>query len=228
MTKMITTMLMGLIIATLSNLQAETTGKLDVAPTFMHIDILESGRTVKRMDMWGVRADAAYFLYKGLHVKPVIMYGNGSSAEGGLFAGSVALGYCLPVHEKVLFSPAVGVNYSHLWTKIDVPMLQLKNLRENFRSWAPFISMDMHYTFVPTWRVCLGVQYAWSHTKTSIEKLVKNQKSSPEGFVYSCMIEHDVNDQWSVNLGAAYNVSLTHEKHGLRAAGVKAGVVRWF
>jgi hypothetical protein len=207
-------------------LQAEVAGKLDVGPAFVHIDILESGRTVKRMDMWAVRGDLSFYVYKGLYIKPVVIYGNGGAAKGGLFNSATSLGYCIPVHERLLLSPAVGFSYSHLWTKIDYA--HMTNLRENFKSWAPFLSLDLYYTFAPSWRVGLGVQYAWSRTSTSIQHLVKNQKSSPEGFAYSFLLEHDLSDQWSLNIGAAYNLSLTKEKHGLRGTGFKAAVVRWF
>jgi hypothetical protein len=209
-------------------IQAEVKGKLDVGPAFIHLDILESGRTVKRMDMMGVRGDFSYYLYQGLYIKPTVLYGNGGSAKGGVFTGSLAVGYCFPICEHLLISPAVGGNYNHIWTKIDVPHFQLKNLRENFKSWAPFLSCDFHYTFIPSWRICIGVQYAWSHTKTSIQHLVKNDKSKSEGFTYSALLEHDMNDQWSWNVAAAYNLSLTKEKHGIRGTGVKVGVVRWF
>jgi hypothetical protein len=210
------------------SIHAEVCGKLDVAPAFIHLDILESGHTVKRMDMWGVRGDFSYYIYKGLYIKPTVLYGNGGAAKGGIFTGSLGLGYCIPLCEQLLISPSVGMNYSHVWTKIDVPPLQLENLRENFKSWAPYLSCDLHYTFAPSWRVCLGVQYAWSRTKTSIQHLVKNNKSKSEGFAYSVLLENDLNDQWSWNVGAAYNLSLTKEKHGLRGTGVKAGIVRWF
>lgn len=206
----------------------EVKGKFDLSPAFIHLDILESGRTVKRMDMMGVRADFSYYLYKGLYIKPTFLYGHGGAAKGGIFTGSLGLGCCLPVCEHLLISSSVGINYGHIWTKINVAALQLENLRENFKSWAPFIGCDFHYTFVPSWRICVGVQYAWSRTKTSIQHLVKNDKSDSKGFAYSALLEHDINDQWSWNVGAAYNLSLTKEKHGIRGTGIKAGIVRWF
>lgn len=210
------------------NLHAEVKGKVDVGAAFMHVDILESGHTVKRMDMWGVRGDFSYFLYKGLYVKPVVLYGTGGASRGGLFSSSLGLGYCLPITKSFTVSPSVGVTYSHLWTKIDIEPLQLKNLRENFRSWAPYLSFDIYYNFCSSSRIGFNIQYAWSHSKTSIQKVTKNHKSSPEGFAYSVLLEHDLSEKWSINLGAIYNLSLTHEKHGLRGSGVKAGLVRWF
>lgn len=228
MIKSLFTFIFAFLITLSHDLHAETKGKLDVGPAFLHIDILESGHTVKRMDMWGVRADFSYFLYKGLYIKPIILYGNGGAAKGGLFSGSLGLGYYIPLREKLAIAPSAGVTYSHLWTKIDFEPLQLTNLREKFKSWAPYIGLDLYFNFRPDWRVCLGAQYAWSWTKTSIQRLVKNDKSHSEGFSYSILLEHDLNNQWSLNIGAAYNLSLTKEKHGLRGTGIKAGVVRWF
>ncbi len=70
-------------------------------------------------------------------------------------------------------------------------------------------------------------QYVWSRTITRI-KGFKDTKSSPKGSNYSVMIESDINEKWSVNLGAAYNTSLTKEKHGLRGYGVRWGFAYWF
>lgn len=210
------------------DLQAETQGKLDVGPAFLHIDILESGRTVKRMDMWAIRSDFSYFLHKGLYIKPIVLYGNGGAAKGGIFSGSLGFGYYIPLREKLAIAPSVGVTYSHLWTKIDFEPLQLIGLREKFRSWAPYLGLDLYFNFRPDCRVCVGAQYAWAWTKTSIQKLVKNDKSHSQGFAYSILLEYDLNSKWSINFGAAYNLTLTKEKHGLRGTGIKAGLVRWF
>src|SRR5688500_18120320 len=73
--------------------QAECLNKIDAGPAFVHIDILESGHTVKRMDMWAVRGDASWFCWKGLFVKPTVLYGNGGSARGGIFSGSLGIGH---------------------------------------------------------------------------------------------------------------------------------------
>lgn len=223
-----TSLFLLLFISSTVSLQAETRGKLDIGPAFIHIDILESGRTVKRMDMIGVRSDLSYLLYQGLYIKPVLLYGNGGSAKGGIFSGSLGLGYYLPLREKLSIAPSFGFTYSHLWTKIDVEPLQLVGLREKFISWAPYVGLDLYINFRPDRRVCFGAQYAWSWTKTSIRHLVKNDKSHSEGFAYSFLFEQDINNRWSINLGVAYNLTLTKEKHGLRGTGIKAGIVHWF
>jgi hypothetical protein len=202
-------------------------GKVDIGPAYIHLDILESGRTIDRLDMMGVRGDFSYFIHKGLYVKPTVLYGNGGSNMGGLFTASLGVGYLIPLCKNFLIAPSFGVNYGHIWTKVDFPAYQLKNLTETFKSWAPFIEADIYYTFVPSWRICAGVQYSWSRSDIKIDKLGKS-KSKSQGFAYSLLLEHDLNDQWSCNIGAAYNLSLSKEKHGLRGKGVKVGIVRWF
>lgn len=213
--------------------KADTKGKIDIGPAFVHLDILESGKTIERLDMWAIRGDGAYYIYQGLSIKPTFLYGNGGGNRGGIFTGALALNYTIPVHEQILIAPGIGMNYCHVWTKIDIPTFFLKDLREDFKSWAPFLSLDLYYNFAKSWRICLSVQYAWSKTRTTIHGLPgrlgkSKSKSKSEGFAYSGMIEHDLTDVWSFNLGAAYNVSLTKEKHGLRGTGLKLGLVRWF
>lgn len=210
-----------------AEVKGEVKGKVDVGPAFIHLDVLESGRTIDRLDMMGFRADFSYILHKGLYVKPTLLYGHGSSGKGGLFIGSLGIGYLIPLNQIFLIAPSAGVTYGHIWTKIDFPALMLKNLSESFKSWAPFVELDLYYTFIKNWRLCVGVQYAWSHSNITIAKLGKS-KSDCQGFAYSLLLEHDFADQWSWNIGAAYNLSLSKEKHGLRGSGIKAGIVRWF
>jgi opacity protein-like surface antigen len=206
---------------------AECQGKVDVAPAFLHVDILESGRTVKTMDMAAIRLEASYLFYKNFCVKPVVVYGNGGAAKGGICSGTITVGPCLPINSKTTLFPSVGIGYSHLWTKINLPQLQLKNLKENFKSISPLIGIDITHTISPGLRATASVQYAWARTHTSIAHLLKS-KSNSKGFNYGALIEKDLTDQWSINLGVAYNVSLSKEKHGIRGTGIKIGAARWF
>lgn len=207
---------------------AECAGKIELAPAFLHIDILESGKTIKRMDMPAVRGEISYLFWQGFYIKPIIVYGNGGSAKGGTAIGSVSLGRCIPLNDKLILSPSVGIGYSHLWTKIDFPALGLENLKEKFKSLSPFVGIDAIYTIQKGLRLNLSVQYAWARTHTSIAQVVRRQKNHSQGFNYSCMVEQDLNDKWSVNVGATYSLSLSKEKHGVRGTGVKAGLARWF
>jgi len=53
-------------------------------------------------------------------------------------------------------------------------------------------------------------------------------KEHSSGSAFSAMIEQDLNKYWSVNLAGAYNNSMSKEKNGMRAYGVKLGIARWF
>lgn len=219
--------LLGLLIAPQACF-AECAGKIELAPAFLHVDVLESGRTVKRMDMPAVRGEFSYIFWEGFYIKPIVVYGHGGSAKGGTMIGSLSLGRCIPLNDKITLSPFVGIGYSHLWTKIDVLDYGMTNLKEKFKSLSPLIGVDAFYTIQKGLRISVSVQYAWARTHTSIENLVKRQKSNSKGFNYAFLIEQDLNDQWSVNVGAAYSLSLSKEKHGIRGTGIKAGLARWF
>ncbi len=208
-------------------LEATCDGKIDVGPAFVHLDILESGHTVKRMDMWAVRVDGSYMVWKGVFVKPTLLYGNGGAAKGGLFTAGFGVGHYTPLNQRVALSPQIGVTYSHVWTKIDLPLFALENLRERFKAWAPYLGLEIVFNFDGGWRIYGSFQYAWSRSKTEISHLISD-KSNCKGPSYGFLVEKDLSDKWSVNIGGGYNLSLTKEKHGLRASGVKIGLVRWF
>ena len=146
------------------------------------------------------------------------------------------------------FTPLVGINWGYLRStfKYPHPMTDALGLaprvRERFRSQSPYVGFELSYTFRPTWRVVVSYQYAWSRTHTQLrlagvdpanlpiglQKSDTNSRSRSKGSNIAGMIEHDLNENWSVNLGAAYNNSLSKEKHGLRGWGVKLGVAYWF
>lgn len=202
-------------------------GRIEIAPAFLHLDILESGHTVKRMDMWGIRAEVGYRIWKGLFIKPSLIYGEGGASKGGTFTGTVLVGHYVPLTSNLAVAPSAGISYCHLWTEIDLPQYKLKNLKEKFRSVSPIIGLECYYKISPDLRVSATVQYSWSNTRTTISHL-GTSKSKSKGFIYSFSLEKDLNAQWSLNVGAAYNLSLTKERHGLRASGIKVGLARWF
>lgn len=199
-------------------------GKVDFAPAYVHIDILEHQKTVKRMDLLAFKADATIVINNGFCLKPTILAGTG---HGAIFSGGLGIGHCIPITNRITLTPYVGCTYTHLRTTIDIPMLALKDLKERFRSISPYVSLEATIKIAEGWRICGVVQYAWSRTHTTIKHLLSD-KSNAKGPNYALLLEHDLNDKWSVNIGAAYNISLTKEKHGLRGAGVKLGLARWF
>lgn len=204
-----------------------TCGKVDVGPAYVHIDVLESGKTVKTLNMAAVRADASYLIKEGsgLCIKPYVLYASGG---GELFNGGLGLGYCWPVNDRLIVTPLIGCAYTYMHTHIHVEMQGHKfRFKEKFRSYSPYVGAEATWKIADGWRVCFMIQYAWSRTRTVINKLIK-AKSHSKGPSYSAMLEYDINDQWSVNIGGAYNITLSHERHGLRGAGVKLGIARWF
>lgn len=211
-------------------LQAECCrGKVDIAPAFVHIDVLESGHTVSRMDMLAVKGDATILIKEGYGfcIKPTILAGTTGRRHGDLFSAGIGLGHCTPICENVTLTPSFGIIYTQIRTRTNIPALGLHHLKEKFRSWSPYLGIDLTYTFRPCWRICFMYQYAWSRTHTTIEDLVKD-KSRSDGPNYGVMLEHDLRENLSVQLGAAYNITLSKEKHGLRGVGVKFGLAYWF
>lgn len=198
-------------------------GKLEIAPAYLHIDVLEHEKTVRAIDMPAVRAEGNYLVYQGLALKPTILYGSNDS---DLFAAQLGLGYCIPWN-KFLFTPSAGWGYTSLNTRTSLPMFQLFHLKENFQSSSPYLAFDATYNFTKSWRACASVQYSWSRTHTKIKGLGKFNSRS-EGPNYSALIEYDLTPDWSINLGAAYNISLDREKFGVRGYGVKLGIAHWF
>lgn len=202
-------------------------GKVDLSPAWVRIDILESNKTVKRIDLWAVNSTGNFCFrdFCGLAFKPTIMYGH--SHHGELLTGSLGIGFACPIREGWNITPSVGYTMTYLSTKIDLPQFALTDIRETFRSGAPFIALEATFTFRPGWRISGLVQYSWSRTHTKLKGLLTDRSRS-RGPNYGIQLEYDLNDCFSVLIGAGYNLSLSKEKHGLRGTGVKAGLAYWF
>lgn len=205
-------------------------GRVDVGPAYIHLDVLESNKTIKKLDMPGLRADATVAFYKGFCIKPFITYGN---LKGEIVTAGIGIGHFIPFNDNFCVTPVVGYGYTYLNTHIDVPYpdrsmpITILSVKEKFYSKSPYIGLDAHYKFAKKWRVGGFIQYSWSRTDTKISGLGLF-KSKSRGPSFGGFIERDLGDKWSLNLGFAYNLSLTKEKHGLRAAGVRLGIARWF
>lgn len=199
-------------------------GKVDIGPAFVHLDVLSFGKTVKTMDLPAVKADVNYLIYKGLCIKPTLLYG---SNRGSLLTTSLGLGYAIP-YKSWCFTPTFGIYYTKVKTTIPIDFFEFKvKAKEKFSSWSPYLSIEIFYTIAKNWRTGFQFQYAWSRSHTKISNF-GSDKSNAKGPSYSWVIERDFNEHWSLNFGAAYNVSLTHEKHGLRGYGAKIGIAHWF
>lgn len=213
--------------------QAAVCGRADIGPAYIHIDILESGKTIKRFDLAGIKSDATIVLMDdyGWCLKPSILYGNAGGKRGEVASAGIGFGHCTPITDCLTITPSVGISYGYVRTQIKIPQMALllgkERFTEIFRSVSPYLGLDISFKFWDKWRICGIFQYAWSNTKTNIKGLLKD-KSSAKGANYALLLEYDVDCHWSVQLGAAYNISLSKEKHGIRAAGAKVGVAYWF
>lgn len=207
-----------------ASLYGKCCGKVDIGPTIMDIDILESGKTIETLHMKGVKGDATILVYQGLCVKPSFIWGRG---HGQLAAGTLAIGYYIPITKCLKVAPSVGMTWSHLHTRVDLEQFGLFDLRERFRSSSPFIGFEFCYTFAEKWTLMGLYQYAWSRTHTKIGHVVSDHSHS-EGPNYSLGIDYSLNKHWSLIFGVGYNITLSHEKHGLRGKGAKLGVAYYF
>lgn len=207
----------------------EIKGKIDVGPTLLNIDVLESGKTVETLHMVGAKADATVLIYQGLYIKPGVLWGT---RDGKLWSGGISVGYYLPITKCFKIMPNVGMGWSYLHFGLDMEELQLFHLTERFRGSSPYIGMEFSYSITEKWTLMGVYQYAWSKTQTKIRShelgTIVNEKSHSCGPNYSLGIEYGFNDQWAVNLGVGYNITLSKEKHGIRGKGIKLGLAYYF
>ncbi len=218
-----------LVFCCLSSLNAAINGKAELAPTYVHVDVLQSNNTVKDLDLAAIRGELSWIVWKGYYVKPMILYGT--EDDGQILTTGLSIGRCIPLFDgRLTLSPQAGIAYTHLKATLhaDFGMGSFK-LHEEFSGWAPGIGLEATYRICKGLRVSAGVLYAWSHSKTKIKEFPDlSDTSDSQGPSYSAMIEYDLNDCWSVNLGGAYNESFSKEKDGIRARGLKLGLARWF
>lgn len=223
--------LFTLLILSFAGMQAEecdwltVRGKLDIGPTLMDIDILESGKTIETLHMKGVKGDATLVFWKGISLKGGFLFGEG---HGKLSSYYVGLGQCVPVTDDLLLVPSVGVAFSRLHTTVDFEQLHLYDLKEKFHSSSPYIALDICYKLTDRLTLMGMVQYAWCRTYTTIKPLVDHDKSKSQGPNYNLGLDYSLNDHWSVTFGVGYNETLTKEKHGLRGKGAKLGIAYYF
>lgn len=225
-------------------------GKLDVGGAYVHLDILNKGVTHHRVDLPAIKADVNYNVWKGILIKPSVIYG--SQGNSTFATGGVGLGFCGRIDDCLTITPCAGINWTYIRTqfkeKVATPLgVPHPKFHERFRSRSPYLSLEVSYKFLPQWRIVGCFQYSWSRTHTHLRGIfpqefrvgamalgqpdpgsAMNYKSNTKGPSYSGMLEYDINDHWSVNVGAAYNVSLSKEKHGIRGYGYKLGLAYWF
>lgn len=240
-----------------SALSAEIRGKIDLGPAYAHVDVLESGKTVKAMHMGALKGDATILFWKGLGVKGGFLAASG---QGDLFSYNVAVANYTPLKdiikcfrgnsscssnvffnqaERITLIPSVGVTFTYMSTHINLKEQMLHHLKERFRSSSPYIALELYYKINCDWTIMAMYQYAWSRTHTKITTTrrthspfisgkIHGDHGHSDGPNYTLGVDYTINDHWSVNAGAAYNITLSHEKHGLRGYGFKVGSSYYF
>lgn len=208
-------------------------GKLDIGAAYVHVDLLQKGVTYHKLDFGAVKADLNWNVYQGILFKPTILYGKAKNHDY-IFNYGAGVGLCIPLNECISFVPSVGITWGYL--KASHITFQLKDedlrlmfydIQQSFRSVSPYVGLEGIYKLTPCWKLIGCVQYSWSRTHTEF-KNIANVKENSQGWNISGLVEYDLSDCWSLNLGGAYNSSLSHEKEGIRAYGIKLGIAFWF
>ncbi len=207
-------------------LEAKIWGKVDLSAAYVHLDILESNRTVQKIDMPAVRLDGNIVFYEGWCIKPLVMYGKNQAELTTLGLG---IGHVIPFWECFYLTPSVGCSYTHVTTTFHLRHPDFGHLQfhEEFHSIAPYGCLELTYTIREDMRVTGSFQWAWARTHTKIKRLL-DDKSNSNGPNIGLQFEYDLSKCWSVNIGGAYNESLGETKDGIRAWGGKLGLARWF
>ena len=209
-----------------SPIHGECLCKVDIGPAYVHLDVLNEKKTVKKLDMPAIRGDLSLVIGRGWCLKPTALYGKGDSGE--LQTYGICAGRCLPIFECIIVTPQIGVTYTRLATSIHLASIKF---HERMRSLSPYAGAEVILKFAKDWRLCLSAQYAWSRSKTKIKKFpfeLPHPIEHSDGPNYGILLEYDINHDWSVNIGAAYNETLSKEDNGIRARGAKIGIARWF
>ncbi len=244
--RLITSLLIPLflMISTYSYAEEETDckecrGKIDTGPTYVNIDVLQDGKTIRSLDLFAWKADAFVRIYSGLAVKGSAFVGGG---DARFYSLGGAIGFCFPVFDWLTLFPNIGYTGGKFHSKVDLPIdvetpmgnmqLVIDNVNEHIRSNGPLIGLDASFKIDETWRLCLIFQYAWSNVRTHFTKhkdgIDAVYKTHTEGPNYAAILEHDIAEHWSLSFGVGYNLTLSKDKEGLRAKGAKAGLVYWF
>lgn len=206
-------------------------GKLDVSAAYVHIDLLNQGRTVEKMDIPAARADLCYAVWKGLLIKPTVTYGYNNQE---LLMTGCGIGHIIPINKSFSLTPVAGFNYSFMDTVTDRPLpgVFIPDVKRAFRSYGGYIGLEGSYTICKGNRVYLTYQYAWTRNIASLRLPLPfgtvYSREHSQGSAVSGMFEQDFNDRWSWNIAGAYNNSASKERNGMRAYGGKFGIVRWF
>lgn len=203
---------------------ADCRGRVDIGPAYVNVDMLQSGKTKRSIDLRALRCDATFFPFGGLAIKPSGMISDG---KANLSTAALGVGFCFPLTSTLTATPSVGISETRFKSRINFREYGFLHLRERFYSYGGYGCLDISWTFVEKWRLYGTFQYTWSQVKTTVRPLFKT-RTHCKGPSYAVSLERDLNDHFSVTLSGGYNLSLSKEKHGLRGKGVKLGLAYWF
>ncbi|MCB1119562.1 MAG: hypothetical protein KDK65_06345, partial [Chlamydiia bacterium] len=196
--------------------------KGDVGPLTAWIDELDRGNTTDTRQIWGARGDGLFVLDNGFTTKANLWAGAGEGAK--IFQVAGAIGWSIPISPILCTCIFGGISYGYYTS--DITLFDQK-FDKDIRSVSPNFGCDVTVKLYEGLRATGSVQYAFATAWTKIPKLV-DKVSHSEGPTYSVLIENDFNEYLSLNIAAAYNISLSKKKLGLRATGLKAGIAYWF
>lgn len=230
--KLFTTAVCGVGLFTGSSLQADFLTpahcKADIGPLYVNVKVLQNNHTIESLDMGGGRFDATILPFEcsGFCLKPFVFAAAGNHSSS-LVSGGCAVGYYVPLNDTWSVLPYVGYSGFGLRTFVNlpspVPGVALKHEKERFRSTSPYVGLEACFKITPNLNLTGIYQYAWARTHTTIGDVV-NEKGHSQGSSVAAVLEYFFADRWSVTAAAAYNESLSREKHGLRALGGKLGL----
>jgi len=220
-------LLIGLLTLASVSLSAEVKGRVEAAPIYMHLDVVQSGKTNHKVDMVGVRTDGTIVPFErvGFCLKPYYFAGwNKNSSH--LYQYGIGFGHYTPVNETITIIPIVGVSASRLQTFFDSAFLG-PHLKERFRSRSLYLAGELIYKFNECFYVTGVYQYAWARTETDID-VIGTSKGNSQGSNYAVVIDYYVKNNVSIATAFGYTNSLSKEKHGLKGYGIKCGIAYLF
>lgn len=215
-----------------SPLLAYPKGKVDVGATAIEAQVLLNGKKVETETFHGVNTTATIApfygacgkdsLVDGLVVKPRAL--GATHNEDYIWNTAFGVGYYIPVGDFSV-TPLIGEFYGEISTH--APEVAFgPDVHQHSKFYGTYIGVDLSYTLCD-WMFSISYQYAWTHNKTTYG--LPGPFSGPfhehtSGSSIAGQIDYYLNDNWSINLAAGYNESLTHEKHGLKIYGLRLGM----
>lgn len=216
------------------SLSAGLHGRFDLAPVVMDVKVQEQGHTIKTLDMVGARADATLQVVEGYGfvLKPFFMSASGG---GDLIQGGINVGHYTPISEKISVTPIIGWSGSRLNTNLSREFYKqtmfVSSARERFHASSLNLGLEVAYAFTPSWILTGIYQYGFARTNTRITMNIPYMgdktfysKGHSQGSNAALVLDYYVTQNWIISAGAAYNNSLSKEKHGLKAFGGKLGI----